>query len=100
MITLPFGNILRYDKILLTAFRCSSLGIILNLLIAEVAYAISNLPKKIIQMQQPIIDPNYKESSLVHRSESSTSIWHPSLMGVLMGLNSLPKRPSNVGMTF
>jgi hypothetical protein len=56
----------------------------LNLLIAEVAYAISNLPKTIIQMQQP------------------TSGWYsyPSLMGVLMGLNSLPKRPSNFGMMY
>jgi hypothetical protein len=52
MITLPFGNVLRYAKILFTALRCPSLGNILNLLIAEVAYAVSNLPKTIIQIQQ------------------------------------------------
>jgi hypothetical protein len=63
----------------------------LNLLIAEVAYAISNLPKTIIQMQQPIIDLYLAESSSVHNGESSISGWYPSLMGVLIGLNSLPK---------
>jgi hypothetical protein len=72
----------------------------LNLKITEVAYAISNLPKKIIQMQQPIIDLYLAESSSVHKGESSTSGWYPSLMGILMGLNYLPKRPSNFGMTF
>jgi hypothetical protein len=36
----------------------------------------------------------------VHRGESSISGWYPSLMVVLMGLNSLPKRPSNFGMKF
>jgi hypothetical protein len=72
----------------------------LNLLITEVAYAISNLPKTIIQMQQPIIDLYLAESSSVHRGESSISAWYPSLMGVLIALNSLPKRPSNLGMTF
>jgi hypothetical protein len=56
----------------------------LNLLIAEVAYAISNQPKTIIQMQQPIIDLDLAESSLVHRGESSISGWYPSLMGALM----------------
>jgi hypothetical protein len=56
MISVPFGSILTEDKILLTALRCPSLGNMLNLLIAEVAYAISNLPKTIIHMQQPIID--------------------------------------------
>jgi hypothetical protein len=39
----------------------------LNLLIAEVAYAISNLPKTIIQMQQPIIDLYLAESSSVQK---------------------------------
>jgi hypothetical protein len=58
MITLPFGNFFIEDKILLTALRCPSLGIILNLLIVEVTYAMSNLPKTIIQIQQPIIDPS------------------------------------------
>jgi hypothetical protein len=74
----------------------------LNLLIAEVAYAISNLPKTIIQMQKSMIDLYLAESSSVHRGESSTSGWYPftSLMGVLMGLNSFPKRPSNLGMMF
>jgi hypothetical protein len=100
MITLPFGNVLRQDKILLTALRCPSLGRTLNLLIEEVTYAISNLPKTIIQMQKSTIDLYLAESSLVHRGESSTSGWYPSLMGVLMALNSLPKRPSNLGMTF
>jgi hypothetical protein len=75
MITLPFGNVLRWDKVLLTVLRCSSLGNILNinLVIAEVEYAISNLPKTIIQMQQPIIDLCLAESSSVHKDESSTS---------------------------
>jgi hypothetical protein len=95
MITLPFGRVLRWDKILLTALICPSLGNILNLLIAEGAYAISNLPKTIIQMQQLIINLYLAESSSVHKGESSTSGWYPSLMGVLMALNSLPKRPSN-----
>jgi hypothetical protein len=74
----------------------------LNLLIAEVAYTISNLPKTIIkiQMQKPIIDLYLAESSSVHRGESSTSGWYPSLMGVLMGLDTLPKRPSKLGMTY
>jgi hypothetical protein len=72
----------------------------LNLFIAEVEYAISNLPKTIIQMQQPIIDLYLAESSSVHKGESSTSGWYSSLMGVLMGLKSLPKRPSNFGMMF
>jgi hypothetical protein len=53
-----------------------------------------------MQVQQPIIDLYLAESSLVHRVESSISGWYPSLMGVLMGLNSLPKRPSNLGMMF
>jgi hypothetical protein len=71
----------------------------LNLLIVEVAYAISNPNKTIIQMemQQPIIDLYLAESSSMHRGESSISEWYPSLMGVLMGLNFLPKRPSNLG---
>jgi hypothetical protein len=90
MITLPFENVLRYDKILLIALRCPSLGSILNLLITEVAYAISNLPKTIIQIQQPIIDIYLAESCSVHRCESSISGCYPSLMGLLMGLNSLP----------
>jgi hypothetical protein len=51
-------------------------------------------------MQQPIIDLYLAESSSVHKGESSTSGWYPSLMGVLMDLNSLPKRPSNFGTTF
>jgi hypothetical protein len=51
-------------------------------------------------MQQPIIDLYLGESSLVPKGESSTSGWYPSLMGVLMGLDSLPKRPSNLGMMF
>jgi hypothetical protein len=72
----------------------------LNLLIAEVSYALSNLPKAIIQMQQPIIDLYLAESSSVHKGESSTSGWYPSLMGVLVGLMFLSKRPSNSGMTF
>jgi hypothetical protein len=104
MITLPFGDVLIYDMILLTALRCPSLGNILNLLIAEVAYAISNLPKTIIQMQmqihQPIIDLYLAESCSVHKGELSISGWYPypSLKGVLMGLNSFPKRPSNLGL--
>jgi hypothetical protein len=61
-------------------------------------YQISNLPRKIIQMQQQIIDLYLAESYSVHRGESSVSGWYPSLMGVLMVLNSLPKRPSNFGM--
>jgi hypothetical protein len=36
----------------------------------------------------------------VHRVESCISGWYTSLMGVLIGLNSLPKRPSNIGITF
>jgi hypothetical protein len=74
----------------------------LNLLIAEVQQAISNLPKTAIQMQQPITDLYLAESSLVHKGESSTSGWYPysSLMVVLMGFNSLPKRPSNLGIMF
>jgi hypothetical protein len=64
------------------------------------AFVVSNLPKTIIHMQQPIIDLYSAESSSVHRGESSTSGWYPSLMGVFMGLNSLPKRPSTLGMTF
>jgi hypothetical protein len=63
----------------------------LNLLIAEVAYAESNLPKTIIQMQQPTIDLYLEELSSAYKGESSTSGWYPSLMGVLMGLNSLTK---------
>jgi hypothetical protein len=51
-------------------------------------------------MQQPMIDLYLAESSLVHKGESSTSGWYPSLMGDLMGLNSLPKKPSNFGMMF
>jgi hypothetical protein len=100
IITLPFGNVLIWDKILLTALRCPSLGKILNLLKAEVAYDISNIPKTIIQMQQPIIYLYLLESSSVHRGESSIAGWYPSLMGVLMALNSLPKIHSNLGMTF
>jgi hypothetical protein len=82
---------LRYDKILLTALRFPSLDNILNPLIAEVSYAISNIRKTIIQMQQPIIDLYLAESSAVHRVESFTSGWYPPLMGVLMALKSLPK---------
>jgi hypothetical protein len=41
MLTLPFGNVLRQDKILLNALRCPSLGSIMNLIIAEVAFSIS-----------------------------------------------------------
>jgi hypothetical protein len=67
MITIPFENVLSYDKILLIALRCPSLGSILNLLIAEVAYAISNLHETIIQMQQPIIDLYLAESSSVNK---------------------------------
>jgi hypothetical protein len=70
---LPFGNVLRLDKILLTALRCPSLGNILNLIIAEVAYAISNLHKTFIHMYQPIIDLYLAESYPVHRGESSIS---------------------------
>jgi hypothetical protein len=53
-------------------------------------------------MQQPIIDLYLAEKYSVHRVESSISGWYlyPSLMGILMGLNSLPKRPSNFGMMF
>jgi hypothetical protein len=78
------------------------MGNILNLFIAEVSYVISNIPQKIIQMQKPIIDLYLEESFSVYRGESSTSGWYlyPSLMGVLMVINSLPKRPSNLGMTF
>jgi hypothetical protein len=76
----------------------SKLGNILNLLIANVVHAISNLPKTIIQIHQPIIDLYLSESSSVHRGESSISGWYPSLMGVMIGLNSSPKKPSNFGM--
>jgi hypothetical protein len=102
MITFSFGNILRKDKIILTALRYSSLVNILNLLIVEVSYAISNIPKTIIQMQLPIFDLYLAESFLVHRGVSYTSRWYHyvSLMVVLMGLNSLAKIPSNFGMTF
>jgi hypothetical protein len=66
----------------------------LNLLIAEVEYAISNLPKTVIkmQMQQPIIDLYLAESSSVHRGESSTSGCYPSFMGVLMGFKLSAKK--------
>jgi hypothetical protein len=50
-------------------------------------------------MQHLIIDQYLAESYSVHKGESSTPGWYPSFMGVLMGLNSLPKRPSNLGMT-
>jgi hypothetical protein len=75
MLPFPFGYILRKGKTLLTALRCPSLGNILNLLIAEVSHIISNLPKKIFQMQQPIIDLYIAQSSSVHRGESSNSGW-------------------------
>jgi hypothetical protein len=39
-IILPFGNVLRWDKILLSALRCPSLGDMSNILISEVAYFI------------------------------------------------------------
>jgi hypothetical protein len=65
------------DPLNCISLKCSSLGNILNLLIAEVAYAISNLPKTITQMYQPIIDLYLAKSSSVHRSESSTPGWHP-----------------------
>jgi hypothetical protein len=68
----------------------------LNLLISEVAYAISNLPKTIIQIQQPMIDLYLAESSSMHRGQSFTLGWYSSLMGVLMGLIALPTRPSNL----
>jgi hypothetical protein len=72
----------------------------LNLLKAEVSYASSNLNEKIIQMQQPTIHLYLAESSLVHRGELPTSGWYPSLMGVLISLNSLSKRPSILRRTF
>jgi hypothetical protein len=56
----------------LTTLRCPSLGSILNLLIVELAYDISILPKTIIQMQQPIIGLYLAESSCMHRGESDT----------------------------
>jgi hypothetical protein len=37
------------------------------------------------------INLNLAESSSVHKDGSYTSGWHPSLMDVLMGLNSLQK---------
>jgi hypothetical protein len=40
----------------------------INLLTAEVAYAISNPPKTIIQMQQLIIDLYLAESYSVHKN--------------------------------
>jgi hypothetical protein len=89
MITLPFGNVLRYDNIHLTALRCTSLGNILNLLIAEVAYAVSNISKTIIQIQQPTIDLYLAESSSVHKDESSTSSF---IYGCLDSLKLLAKK--------
>jgi hypothetical protein len=74
----------------------------LNVLIAEVAYAISNIPKTIIQVQQPIIDLYSAELSSVHRGESSTSGWLSLAFthGCLDGLELFAKRPSNLGMTY
>jgi hypothetical protein len=46
------GTVLIWGKIILTALRCHSLVNKLNLIIAEVTYAISNIPKTIIYMQQ------------------------------------------------
>jgi hypothetical protein len=55
------------------ALRCPFLGNILNLLISEVAYALSNLPKTIIQIQHQIIHLYLVDSSSVHRGELSNS---------------------------
>jgi hypothetical protein len=98
----PLWKCLEIGQDSLNCFKSPSIGNILNLLMSEVAFSISNKPKTIIQMQmqQPIIDLYLAESSLVHRGKSSTSGWYLSLMGVLMPLNSLPKGPSNLGMTF
>jgi hypothetical protein len=79
MITLPFGNFLRYEMILLPTLRCPSLVEIIILLIAEVSYANTNVPKKIIiqmRMQQPILGLYLVESYSVQGSESSTSGWY------------------------
>jgi hypothetical protein len=78
----------------------SFLGVILNLLIAEVAYARSNLPKTIIQMQQPMIHLYLADSSSVQYGVSSISGWYSSITGVLLGFNFFPTSPSNLGVTF
>jgi hypothetical protein len=73
MMTLPFGNVFREAKILLATFKYPFLGVILNLLIAEVAYARSNLPKTIIQMHQPMIHLYLTDSSSVQNGVSYIS---------------------------
>jgi hypothetical protein len=64
----------------------------LNLLIAEVAYALSNINRTIIQMQQPTIDLYLAESSSVHRGESSTFRIVSFTHGCLDGLKFLAKK--------